>query len=102
MNALIPQLKFGVLCFVNVRPGLAVLKVVELVAVGKRVTFVGLFDLFDFQSLVPRKEQRFLGGTIILNMALSANKAPHFLPGRVNVRIVVALAVSLPPAFDAC
>src|ERR1043165_3826705 len=73
MNALAPELELRVLCFVDVSAGLAVFEVVELGAVWKRVRLVGLLDLLDLESFVPRVEKCFFARTIVLDMALATD-----------------------------
>ena len=88
VNALAPELELGMLGFVNLRTGFAVLEIVKRRAIGKLVIVVGLFDLFDLQPIVPGKEERFLRPAVILDMALPAHKAAHFLPARIDIGIV--------------
>ena len=62
---------------------------------------ISLFNLLDFESLYPRIKQRFLARTLVFDVALTANEAPHFLPGGIDIRIIIAFAVAFPPSFDA-
>src|SRR5262249_56121078 len=99
METLAPGFELRVLRLEHLGAGLGMLPIEEAVAVAELELVVVRLDLLHLEAFAPREKERRLGAAVVLDMALSAGHRAHLLARGIQVRMVRANPLPLPPLY---